>query len=214
MLIQGSVANSVPNSRASGQPNAVQLQLGELGVSEILPRYSAVTWSGQTFSVSVAAAAAITAYTGAAAGTPQIAVWNPAGSGKNLWVVFANFGSVVAASAAGTVTWGLYYGPTAAITAAASSTYPVSQATLVPSGSVAKAYVNAALTGSTALSNVIPMGSYYWATAAGATLVTGSVQEIPGYLMIPPGAMVALGGSSALTSATWIGNLIWAELPV
>jgi hypothetical protein len=214
MLIQGSVANSVPNSRASGQPNAVQLQLGELGVSEILPRYSAVTWSGQTFSVSVAAAAAITAYTGAAAGTPQIAVWNPAGSGKNLWVVFANFGSVVAASAAGTVTWGLYYGPTAAITAAASSTYPVSQATLVPSGSVAKAFVNAALTGSTALSNVIPMGSYYWATAAGATLVTGSVQEIPGYLMIPPGAMVALGGSSALTSATWIGNLIWAELPV
>jgi hypothetical protein len=32
--------------------------------------------------------------------------------------------------------------------------------------------------------------------------------------MIPPGSMVALGGSSALTSATWIGNMIWAEIPI
>jgi hypothetical protein len=90
----------------------------------------------------------------------------------------------------------------------------VSQLTLLPSGSVAKAFVNAALTGSTALTNAIPLGTYYWATAAGATNVTPFVQEIPGFILIPPGSMAALGGSAALTSATWLGNMIWAELPI
>lgn len=215
MLIQGQVVNNIPAARASGQPNAMVAQLGELGVSEILPRYSALTWSGQVFSVSVAAAAAVTAYAGAAAGTPQIAVWNPAGSGKNLFVLSANYVNVVAASAAGTVTWGLYYGQTAAITATASSTFPVSQLTMASSGSVAKAYVNTALTSSTALSNVVPLGAYYWATAAGAAQLTAALaSEIPGWLLVPPGSMVALGGSSALTSATWQGNMVWAEIPV
>lgn len=215
MLFQGSVEQAVTSVRSSGSPNVQQLQLGELAVSEVLPRYAALTWSGLVFSVSVGTAAAITGYSGGAAGTPQIAVWNPAGTGKNLLVLAANYGNVVAASAAGTVSWALYYGPTAAITAAASSTYPMSQLTMQPSGSAAKAFINAALTSSTALTNVVPLGSYYWATAAGAALVTQpSPVEIPGYLLVPPGSMVALGGSSALTSATWIGNLIWAELPI
>ena len=169
MLFQGSVVTAVPSVRnTAGTPNAMQIQLGELGVSEILPRYAAMTWSNQVYSVSVGTPAAITAYSGGAAGTPMIGLWNPAGTGKNLWVLTSNFANAVAASAAGTVTWALYYGPTAAITATASSTYPISQSTMQPSGSVAKAFVNTALTSSTALTNVVPMGSYYWATAAGA----------------------------------------------
>lgn len=215
MLFQGQSIAAVPTARTYGNPNVLQLPLGELAVSEVLPRYAALTWSGQVFSVSVATAAAITAYSGAGAGTPQIAVWNPPNSGKNLLVLTANYANVVAASAAGTVAWGLYYGPTAAITATASSTFPLSQLTMQPSGSVAKAYVNTALTGSTTLTNVVPMGSYYWATAAGATLVSSPLPaEIPGYLLVPPGSMVALGGSSALASATWQGNMMWAEIPI
>ena len=215
MLFQGQVQSNVPASRATGQPNAEQLQLGELAISEVLPRYAATTWSNQGFSVSVGTAAAITAYAGAAAGTPQIAVWNPAGSGKNLWPLIASAGSVVAPSAAAVIAWALWYGPTAAITAAASSTFPVSQYSLQPSGSVAKAFVNTALTSSTALTNVVPMGALYWATAAGATLVPSiGGTEIPGYVMVPPGSMMAWGGSAALTSATWTGYLSWIELPV
>src|SRR5437016_7861202 len=101
----------VPNARVSGNPNALAERLGEMPFSEWLPRYSALTWSGYTYSLSVSTAAAITAYIGGAAGQPQIAVWNPAGSGKNLFPIAANFGNVVAASAAGTVAWGLWYGP-------------------------------------------------------------------------------------------------------
>lgn len=214
MLIQGQIANTVPAARQTGSPNLAQLPLGEIAVSEVLPRYAALAWSGQVFSVSVAAAAAITAYVGAAGGTPQIAVFNPSGSGKNLVILAANYGSIVAASAAGTVTWGLYWGPTAAITQATLSP-PVNALTGLATGSVAKGFSAVALTTSTALTNVMPIGSYYWATAAGAALVTqASPVEIPGYIIVPPGSMAAIGGSSALTSATWISNLTWAEIPV
>ncbi len=214
MPISGQV-QLVTNFRQSGSPTFMQLPLGELGVSEVLPRYGALNWSGQIFSASLATAAAITAYSGAAGGTPAIAVWNPAGSGKNLIPLFANYGSVVAASAAGTVAWGLYYGTTAAITGTASATYPVSQLSLTKSGSIATAYVNAALTSSTALTNVVPLGSYYWATAAGAALVSPPVPaEFAGQIFIPPGSMMALGGSSALTSATWQAFLSWVETPI
>lgn len=214
MILQGQVTNAVPSVRATGTPNLQQLPLGEISVSEVMPRYMAATWSGQIFSLSVATAAAITAYVGAAAGTPQIAVWNPAGSGKNMVIIGASYGNVVAASAAGTAAFGLYYGPTAAITQATLSP-PTNNLTLLATGSAMKGFTNVALTGSTALTNVIPIGSYYWATAAGAALVTQpSPIEIPGYINVPPGAMIALGGSSALTSATWIGNLTWFEPPV
>jgi hypothetical protein len=214
MLMQGQITSSVPTARASGNPNVLQMQLGELGVSEVLPRFTALTWSGQVFSYSVTTAAAITAYTGGAAGQPMIAAFNPSGSGKNLIVLGANYGNVVAASAAGTVAWGLYFGQTAA-TSVAQTVYATNNLNLNAQGSVTKVYANVALTGSTALTNVMPLGSYYWATAAGATLVTqASPIEMPGYLIVPPGSMVALGGSSALTSATWIGNLTWAEIPV
>jgi hypothetical protein len=212
--IQGQPATAVPSARVSGNPNVLVERLGELPVSEWLPRYAALTWSGYAYSVSLATAAAITAYSGGAAGTPQIAVYNPTGSGKNLFLITANFGNAVAASAAGTVMWNIYFGPTVAPTAATNAT-AFNMLTQSGAGSVTKAWTNTALTASTALTNAFPIGSYYWATAAGAALVTPTLPlEIPGYLLIPPGSMFALGGNAALTSATWTGFVAWAELPV
>jgi hypothetical protein len=46
---QGQVITAVPNPRTSGNPNAQQLWLGELGVSEVMPRYSALAKSGRVF---------------------------------------------------------------------------------------------------------------------------------------------------------------------
>lgn len=201
----------------AGDGNVIDARGGRQGdaiVSELHGRYYEQTYRGNVFSLSVVAAAAITAYVGAAAGTPQIALWNPAGSGKNAVIISANYANVVAASAAGTVAWGLYFGPTAAITQATTSA-PINMATLNAAGSVMTGFRNVALTSSTALTGVIPVGAYYWATAAGAALVSQPSEiELAGKLIIPPGAMLALGGSSALTSATWLGSLVWEEVPV
>lgn len=197
--------NALMNSRAG--------QLGDAIVSELHGRYYETNYRGNVFLLSVSTAAAVTAYTGAAGGTPMIGVFNPVGSGKNLVILKASFANVVSASAAGTVTFGLYFGTTATITQATTTT-PWSMVTQQQSGSIATGFRNVALTSGSAASNVIALGSYYWATAAGAALVSGGPVDLEGALIIPPGSYVALGGSAALTSATWIGSLQWEEVPV
>jgi hypothetical protein len=214
MLVQGQVGQPTTTSIAAGTAQSIrQGQLGDIVVSELHGRYYEQAYRNNLFNLSVTTAAAITAYTGAAGGTPQIAVYNPIGSGKNAVILYASFANIVAASAAGTVAWSLYFGPTAAITQTTTSS-AVNMGTLQKTGSVMTGFTNVALTSSTALTNNIPIGFYYWATAAGAFNSAPTMVDLGGSLVVPPGTMVALGGSAALTSATWIGSLTWEEVPI
>ena len=214
MIIQGQVGQPTVTSITPGTtPPVRQGQLGDVIVTELHGRYYEQAYRNNIYNLSVATAAAITAYTGGAGGTPQIALYNPVGSGKNAVILQTSFANVVAASAAGTVAWGLYFGPTAVITQTTTAT-PVNMGTLQKTGSVMTGFTNQALTSSTALTYVIPIGYYYWATAAGAFNGSPTIIELAGSLVIPPGTMVGLGGSSALTSATWIGSLTWEEVPI
>lgn len=197
--------NAIVNGRSG--------QLGDAIVSELHGRYYETTYRGNSFLLSVSTAAAVTAYTGSAAGTPMLALFNPVGSGRNAVINKAAVANVVAASAAGTVTFALYFGATAAITQA-TVVVPWSMNTQLQSGSVMTGFRNVALTSGSAASNLIPLASYYWATAAGAALVNNGVVDLEGSVIIPPGSYVALGGSAALTSATWVGSLQWEEVPV
>lgn len=188
-------------------------QLGDAIVSELHGRYYETTYRGNSFLLSVPTAAAVTAYAGGAGGTPMLALFNPTGSGRNAVVNKVSIGNVAAASAAGMVSFGLWFGTTAAITQATTIT-PWSMSTQLQSGSVMTGFRNVALTSGSAANNVIPVASYYWATAAGAALVTGGPVDLEGSVIIPPGSYIALGGSAALTSATWIGSIQWEEVPV
>ena len=74
MLIQGQVGPSSTQSSSPGTNPAVrQGQLGDVIVTELHGRYYEQAYRGNLFTLSVSTAAAITAYTGAAAGTPQLA---------------------------------------------------------------------------------------------------------------------------------------------
>ena len=198
-------ANSILSGRAG--------QLGDAIVSELHGRYYETTYRGNSFLLSVSTAAAVTAFSGAAGGTPMIAIFNPSGSGRNAVLNKVSVGSVVAASAVGTVSFALWFGATAAITQATTVT-PWNMGTQLQSGSVVTGFRNVALTSSTAATNAIALSSYYWATAAGVGLVSHGVMDLEGAIIIPPGSYCALGGSAALTSATWIGSLQWEEVPV
>lgn len=214
MLIQGQVGPSSAQSSTPGANPAVrQGQLGDVIVTELHGRYYEQAYRGNLFTLSVSTAAAITAYVGGAAGTPMLAVYNPINSGRNIVPIQVSYNNVVAASAAGTVSMALWYGPTAAITQT-TLTNPVNNATLNRTGSVTQCFTNVALTSSTALTNAYPVGFYYWATAAGAFQAPPTLVDINGSFIVPPGAMMALGGSAALTSATWIGSLTWEEVPI
>jgi hypothetical protein len=214
MLIQGQVGPSSTQSVSPGATPAVrQGQLGDVIVSELHGRYYEQAYRGNLFTLSVSTAAAITAYVGAAGGTPMLAVYNPVSSGKNIVPIQVGYNNVVAASGAGTVSFALWFGPTAVITQA-TLTNPVNNATLNRTGSVTQCFTNVALTSSTALTNAYPVGFYYWATAAGVIQTDRNLSDINGSIIVPPGTMIALGGSAALTSATWIGSLTWEEVPI
>lgn len=211
------INQNIVGQPAAGGTNAIMSgrsgQLGDVIVSELHGRYYETTYRGNSFLLSVSTAAAVTAYSGGAAGTPMLCLLNPAGSGRNAAITKVSVGNVVAASAAGTVAFALYFGTTATITQATTVT-PWNMATQLQSGSVMTGFRNVALTSGSAASNVIPIASYYWATAAGVGLVSNGVVDLEGALIIPPGSFAALGGSAALTSATWIGSLQWEEIPV
>lgn len=183
---------------------------GETIVSDAHGRYQEAVVRGNVFFLA-ASAAAPTAYVGAGGGTPLIAVHNPANSGKYLVMMLASMSLSAAASAAGVVRFGIWVGPSVIPTGTA--TVPTNALTLVASGGIAKGFVNAALTGSTALSLWGAIGNYYWATAAASNITPAAVADLGGAIIIAPGNQIAIGASSALTSATWDATLQWEEVP-
>ena len=94
-------------------------------------------------------------------------------------------------------------------------TVPFNAYSLQQAGSVAKAFVNTAMTGSTALTGgPIPVMSGGLTAAVAVTNVTmGSLTE-DGLLMVAPGNLAALGETSgALVAAKVHCAVLWAETP-
>lgn len=203
-----------PIVAASGtSPTARSGNTGEVVVGDAHGRYYEATVRNNVFALTVSGGAA-TAFTGGAGGTPFCSIYNPTGSGKNLVLLSASVASRVAASAAGTVAFNIWGGISAANTG--TLTTPTNLATLVAAGSVARGSSNAATTSTTAISGNGPLynvGSYYWATAAAAVMAPLQA-DIAGQIICPPGCLVALGGTAALTSATYDVSLIWEEVPI
>ena len=185
------------------------LRGGELAVADVHGKYQESVLRGNVYILSTSGAAP-TAYTGGAAGTPLIAIHNPANSGKNLVLLTVSVANRAQASAAGTVSMGIWGGPSVLPTG--TRTNPTSMLSLAASGSAAAGFVNTALTGSTALNLILSPFTYYWATAAGAVFVPG-LFDVNGLIIVQPGNQIAIGATSALTSATWDVSMIWEEIP-
>lgn len=182
---------------------------GAQRTSDAHGRFLNAVLENRVYALSTAGAAA-TAYTGGAAGTPLLAIHNPANSGKYLALLAVGIASRVAASAAGTFGLNLWSGPSVLPTG--TTTPPTNVLSLAASGSGARGFVNTALTSSTALALALPLASYYWATAAGA-IIAPSFFDIGGLLVAAPGNQIALGGTAALTSATYDVAMYWEEMP-
>lgn len=196
-------------SQDGANPNLRQGRVGELIAGDAHGRYNEAVSRGNVYQVSVAAGAA-TAFTGGAGGTPFVSVYNPVGSGKNISILAVGVGIHASASGAGVVAFYFYGGPSAANTG--TLTTPTNMLTLQTGGSIAKASSNAATTSTTAVSLLLPVASYYWATAA-AAFANPSMFDIAGSIVCAPGNLVAFGASAALTSATYDVALLWEEIP-
>jgi hypothetical protein len=203
---QGSLGKQVGQNLTAGLG-----ETSDLLVTELQARYYEQNYRGLTFFTSLAAAAP-TAYAGAAGGTPLVAIYNPVGSGINLVLKSALVSLVAAASAAGQTQFRLYGGPTALPTGTFVAPYSASQLSQV--GSRAKAVNNAATTSSSALNYIATIATYYWATAASAFFVPPAAWDAAGQIIVVPGNMLALGAVTVPTSMTNDATLFWDEVPI
>lgn len=172
-------------------------------------RFVEAVLAGRVFYIAVAGGTA-TAYSGGAAGTPLVAIHNPSNSNKIALPLLALISNRAQASAAGQVSYEAFGGVSVAPTG--TQTVPRSALTMIQSGSAMLGFSNAALTGSTALSFIAGLATYYWATAAAAWQASNII-ELAGIMPVIPGNQLAIGASSALTSHTHNVTLFWEEVP-
>lgn len=207
MLIQGQVNNSVPSARASGQPNAMLAQLGELGVSEVLPRYAALGWSGLVYFGANNAAQVQSANSGTFTG---LTIGNPTGSGKNLVIIDCTIAIAAAVGAVATPRLG-YAAYTTGLNTGA-STGPTGLPTLVGAGAASIAKVAATCTLTAAPTTLRPIMGLQWVTGGTTTANVYTKDEVGGAIIIPPGQMLTFDCLTA--AATAICAATWAELPI
>lgn len=213
MLFQGQVEQAVTALRSSGTPNIQQLQLGELAVSEVLPRYGALAWSGLVFSVGQTAAAALTAV---GTTTTGLTLWNPLGSGKNLMLIDVTLGITPLTLATVGIQVMLGGGLQTATPAFGSALTPINNL-LGAGASLAKAG-----TGSTTIAPtpnpmrcVASWESTVLTTNGGATATAVAIKdEIAGLIVVPPGQVITLYGIGTVADASVNACFTWAELPV
>jgi hypothetical protein len=211
MLVQGQTVVALTKARLTGTQNALQLWLGEFGVSEVMPRYSAMAKSGFVYT----ARGALQTLSAAGTAMTGLIVWNSSSSsginGVDLHLLKVS--GNVAVTSAGLTGIALARG--------------IAQSTAPTSITAASSYGNnyfggaagAGIAYTVATVAVAPVAMFDVMHNTAAIATTGEdlgfYEDFEGSVVVPPGGIitfVALGGASA-ASAVNLG-MIWAELPV
>ncbi len=182
---------------------------GEATVTDAHGRYYEANRRGSVFLLS-GTALAPTAYVGAGAGTPLLAIHNPVTSGKILELLAVGFAHRVGGSAAGATTLAAWSGVSAQPTG--TQTVPRNSYSQQQAGSTALGFVNTALTGSTALNLALPLWGYQ---IIGATPVSQAespgLLDVAGLVIAVPGNQIAVGLTVAVASLTADIAMLWEE---
>ena len=212
MQIQGA-ASGLPSARVSGgAPNALAGNAGELLVSELFPPYYSLAKAGKLFTLG-GSALNPTAFTGGAAGTPLIGLYNPASSGVDLVILKARLGIRTTGSAGANLDFNWFGVAQGGVAVTGTQTAARQVYSLGATGSAAYGMVNTANTAALASALLQPSLSLGNVTTT-AGLNAGVFDDlVNGSLIVPPGAYLALGASASLTSASIDVSVIWGELP-
>lgn len=222
MLFQGVVSNPMIQKNQSGaNPNAIMGPSGDLLVSELHGKYYNANVNGGLFYASNAAAgAAYTIFSNAS--YVGLALFNPAGSGKNLSIVKSMIG-INANAATAAAGWG-YAWQTGVGASLVGTAAPISGSTAITAtrGSCVVGPTGQCSSVVTALSAVTFSAAMTWGRAATFGTSTGAItvqmgtllyEDLDGTLIVPPGTLFALT-SAVLSGITAVGTLIWEELPI
>lgn len=222
MLFQGIVSDPTIQKNQSGSTvSAVMGPSGDVLVSELHGKYYNANVNGGLYYASNAAAgAAFTIFSNAS--YVGLALFNPAGSGKNLSIVRAMIGVNANASTAASG-WG-YSWLTNAGAAMVGTAAPISASTAITAtrgkcvvGSTGKIDSVVEAVSAATLSTAMT-----WGRAAAFGTLTGAittqvgvtlVEDLDGTLIVPPGTLFALT-SAVLSGITACGTLLWTENPI
>lgn len=199
---------------------------GAQRTSDAHGRFMEAALSGRLFSsgmttTSISNATFTTATLGATA-TPIVGLWNPIGSGKNLIVLQARVQLIANAVTTFTGPGALMWCTAVNQSAISTGIVPLNRFSLTASGAVGKGFANTALTGlsgnltvqdasgfisfSNAFSNAL--------TAAGqATPGGGGIEHIDGGIVLVPGSVLALLGTTTPSSVSAASSILWEEVP-
>lgn len=226
-LTQLQPITSIPSARVSGIPNALCERLGEAPVSEWLPRFGALAWSGFTFSYGLALTsinnATFTSGTLGATCTPILGIWNPTGSGVNGHVLQAILTATLTALTATGPGGFAWYGSTGNNAQPSTGGKGINRLTLASGGAI-QGVSGVALTGLTnnlalicgsALNVGQPYNVSEVATASGFMTQGGggSIENLDGSIIVPPGGVLALLAQTTPVAHSAVSGIIWAQLP-
>lgn len=213
---------------ADGTVNTLRMgRQGEQIFSELHGRFYEQNFRGNVYSGGMASTAitntTFTAQTLTATCTPIAGVWNPSTSPVNLEILQATLSCIISAlqnTGGGPYVWASSVGNTAITLGNA----PFSRKTGVASGSYAKDMSGVALTGQTnalvvrgaaALGGGSSLAAAFLATQAGAPGFQASSTEVfDGALIVPPGGILALLGSTTPVAVSASSMLLWIETPI
>lgn len=214
MPLQQFQAGNLPRARqSSGTPNAPGGSFGEGLFSELNPVYYTLLKAGLVFSLS-ALGVNPAAFTGGAAGTPLIGLYNPAASGVDLVLLQARLGiRTTGSAAAASMDFNFYEANQGGVAVTGTQTQARNMYSQANTGSNAYGMVNTANTAALASTLVAPSVSLGNVAAAAALNVGLFVDDLKGLLVVPPGGYLAWGASLALTAGSLDAALLWAELP-
>ena len=202
-------------------------QLADLIVSECHGRFYEQVYRGNAYSIGHTAVLALlathaTVTSLSAAAVPILGIYNPSSSTVNAVLLQATLNSFinnVTSVAPGAYVWATSLGNGAVSTGLT----PNSRKTLGAAGSQVKGFAGAtALTGLTNAMTIfeaadLPIASGLLTTTVPATSLTPSilgVENFDGSLIIPPGGVLALMTTLAVTTHSVYGRLLWEEVPV
>ena len=212
MLFQGIVQSLCGSPKASGNPNVSQGYSAELLLSELYPQLYYLTKNNKVYFQQVTAANP-TAFTGGAAGTPLIGVYNPVGSGVDCVILSTRIGVRTQGTAAGAYDAAWYGG--VSVLPTGTNTVPINAYSQQATGSAMKSYVNTAMTGSTAVTLTAPIVGLGANPGTTAPATVAVVNDAPnGVVIASPGVLQALGVSFSGTAGSFDVAVYWAELPV
>lgn len=204
-----------PQQVADGSLINVRMgKTGEALIGQAHGRYYEPAVRGNVWSLSTAAAGVTIAAANvfsASAGQPIVGIYNPTNSGKNCVITRAILALASGTMAAGGWVWG-FVAPNAGVSAAGGNG-AINNGTLVAGGSLAKTFVNSALTGAGAGSLLRFVGGpTTGAGAANANLTTQ--EETAGDLICPPGGVIGLFAAAAGTSPIVVATMTWEEVAI